>query len=153
MKNKPVKHLLMMTFVLVTSVGHVNAGVMMSPQASTRTHEQNYRDMVLANCIATAYTNENNAAMDAGSTVSALKDWTSYDLGKSPTAVSSLIKSYLARDYQNPLAESELKGVRFDLLKCLDLYHSKELESLVKRVVIDPWRSDRQADPTQPKVR
>ena len=57
------------------------------------------------------------------------------------------MEKYLARDYHNPLVESEIKGVRFDFLKCLDLYHSKELDSLVKRVVIKPKRTYRQDNP------
>lgn len=51
---------------------------------------------------------------------------------------------YFARDYRHPLVESELQGVRFDFLKFLDLYHSKELGSLSKRVVIHSKRTDRQ---------
>lgn len=50
-------------------------------------------------------------------------DWTYYDLEKSPDAVKSLVERYLAQDYRNPWAESEVKNVRFDFLKCLDLYH------------------------------
>ena len=122
-----------------------------SPQAGARTYAQNYKDMVLATCIANAYTNEKNAAIDAGSSVSALRDWTYYDLEKSPDAIKSLVDAYLARDYHNPLAESEIKGVRFDLLKCLDLYHSQELDSLVKRVVINPKRTYRQDNPPPAK--
>jgi hypothetical protein len=122
-----------------------------SPQAGARTYAQNYKDMVLATCIANAYANEKNAAIDAGSSVSALRDWTYYDLEKSPDAVKSLVDAYLARDYHNPLVESEIKGVRFNLLKCLDLYHSKELDSLVKRVVINPKRTYRQDNPPPAK--
>ncbi|NVL51557.1 hypothetical protein F2S72_19360, partial [Pseudomonas syringae pv. actinidiae] len=79
-----------------------------------------------------------NTAMDAGSSVTALREWAYYDFEKSPDAVKALIDKYLARDYTNPLVESEIKGVKFDLLKCLDLYHSKELNALVKEVVIKP---------------
>ncbi|WMD19132.1 type VI secretion system amidase immunity protein Tai4 [Achromobacter seleniivolatilans] len=93
---------------------------------------------------ADAYANDRNAAVDAGSTVSALRDWTYYDLEASPEAVKSLVDRYLARNYHNPLAEAEIKGIRFDLLKCLDLYHGKELDSLAKRVVINPDRTYRQ---------
>ncbi|AVX25296.1 type VI secretion system amidase immunity protein Tai4 [Pseudomonas syringae] len=109
-----------------------------SPQGMERTYAQNYRDMVLATCIANAYKGEKNTAMDAGSSVTALREWAYYDLEKSPSAVKALIDKYLARDYTNPLVESEIKGVKFDLLKCLDLYHSKELNALVKEVVIKP---------------
>ncbi|RJX59190.1 hypothetical protein C6383_15960, partial [Pseudomonas syringae pv. actinidiae] len=109
-----------------------------SPQGMVRTYAQNYRDMVLATCIANAYKGEKNTAMDAGSSVTALREWAYYDFEKSPDAVKALIDKYLARDYTNPLVESEIKGVKFDLLKCLDLYHSKELNALVKEVVIKP---------------
>lgn len=110
------------------------------PQAPARTHAQNYKDMVLATCIAQAYRNDAGAAVDAGSSASALRDWTYYDLDDSPAAVKALVDAYLARDYRNPLVESEVQGVRFDVLKCLDLYHSKALEALVERVVIEPSR-------------
>ncbi|RMS10874.1 hypothetical protein ALP72_03280 [Pseudomonas coronafaciens pv. coronafaciens] len=108
------------------------------PQGMERTYAQNYRDMVLATCIANAYKGEKSTAMDAGSSVTALREWAYYDFEKSPDAVKALIDKYLARDYTNPLVESEIKGVKFDLLKCLDLYHSKELNSLVKEVMIKP---------------
>lgn len=123
-----------------------------SPQAGGRTYAQNYKDMILATCIANAYAKEKNAAIDAGSSVSALRDWTYYDLEKSPDEVKALINKYLARDYFNPLVESEVKGVKFDLLKCFDLYHSKELQALTKRMVINPnrtWRQDHQSSHNQ----
>ncbi|WP_083438747.1 type VI secretion system amidase immunity protein Tai4 [Caldimonas brevitalea] len=65
----------------------------------------------------------------------------------SPHEIEALVDSYLARNYHNPLVEPEVKGVRFDMLKCLDLYHSKELEAQVKRFVIKPKRSFRQDNP------
>jgi len=109
-----------------------------SPQAPSRTYAQNYKDMVLAGCIAQAYSNDAGAAIDAGSSASALRDWTSFDLEESPDAVQALVDNYLARDYANPLVEAETRGVRFDLLKCMDLYHSKALNELVQRVVVFP---------------
>ncbi|WP_449125171.1 type VI secretion system amidase immunity protein Tai4 [Pseudomonas viridiflava] len=118
-----------------------------APQAGGRTYAQNYKDMVLADCIATAYQNEPQAAKDAGSSASALMDWTYFDLEKAPTVGKPLIDRFLARDYQNPLVESEMKGVRFELLKCLDLYHSKDLDNQVKQLVIKPSHTYRQDNP------
>ncbi len=89
--------------------------------------------------------------MDVGSSVSALRDWTLYDLETAPDAIKNLVDNYLARDYQNPLVESETKGVRFDFLKCLDLYHSKELDEQVKRLVINPKHTYRQDNPSSAK--
>ncbi|WP_455808479.1 type VI secretion system amidase immunity protein Tai4 [Pseudomonas koreensis] len=109
-----------------------------SPEGMYRTHAQNYKDMVLATCIASAYKFSANVGTDAGSSVTALREWANYDWEKSPLAVKALVKKYLARDYTNPLAESQIKGIKFDLLKCLDMYHSKELDALTKKVVTDP---------------
>jgi hypothetical protein len=103
--------------------------------------------MVLATCIANAYKDDEDAAKDSGSSVSALRDWTYFDLEKAPDAIRTLVDEYLARDYRNPIVEAEMKGVRFDLLKCLDLYHSKELDVQVKRLVIHPNRTYRQDNP------
>lgn len=122
-----------------------------SPQAGDRTYAQNYKDMVLAGCIATAYKSEPDAAKDAGSSASALMDWTSFDLEEAPLAGKPLIDKFLARDYHNPLVESERKGVRFEMLKCLDLYHSQELDSQVKQLVIDPDHTYRQDNPPRVK--
>jgi len=44
----------------------------------------------------------------------------------------------------SPLAESEVKGLKFDFLKCLDLYHSKELDKLARKVVPYPQRKANQ---------
>lgn len=132
---------------LLAGVSHAKDRPIDSPQAGGRSYGQNFKDMVLAHCIATAYRNDPGAAADAGSSVSALRDWTYYDMENSPEAIKALIDQYLARNYHNPLAEAEVKGLRFDLLKCFDLYHSKELAVLSKRYVIKPNRSYRQDNP------
>lgn len=118
-----------------------------SPQSIGQSYGQNYKDMVLATCVASAYKGDKNAATDAGSSVSALRDWTYYDLEKSPDEVKALVNSYLDRSYKNPLVEAEVKGVRFDFLKCLDLYHSEELDSLAKKLVINPDHTYKQDNP------
>lgn len=152
MKNGLARNLLLIV-VLFASVSHAKDEVLHSPQAGTRTYAQNYKDMVLAECVATAYNKEQQATADAGSSASALRDWTYYDWDKHPydNVVTPLVEKYLARDYHNPLVESEIKGVRFDLLKCLDLYHSEEMDLLVKRVVINPKRTYRQDNPQSAK--
>ncbi|RMT88470.1 hypothetical protein ALP38_00994 [Pseudomonas amygdali pv. sesami] len=114
----------------------------LSPEGMYRTHAQNYKDLVLATCIASAYRYNENVGIDAGSSITALRDWAHYDWEKSPEKLRELVGKYLARDYTNPLVESEIRGVRFDFLKCLDLYHSKELDVLTKNVVIDPTHTD-----------
>jgi hypothetical protein len=109
-----------------------------SPEAIQRTHRQNYHDMVLASCIERAYYSDDVAAKDAGSSVTALREWTLYDIAVSISEVDRLITSYLSRNYDNPIVDDEVKGVHFELLKCFDLYHSKSLQQLSKKTVVDP---------------
>ncbi|ARA78750.1 T6SS amidase immunity protein Tai4 family protein [Pseudomonas ficuserectae] len=58
--------------------------------------------------------------------------------------MEALIDKDLARDYTSPLIDSEVKDVKFYLLKCLDLYPGKELNALVKKFVIKPGPTYRQ---------
>ena len=128
------------TFIFWSSASCAHNG----PEAGGRSYAQNYKDMVLVTCITNAYSSDKNVDKDAGSSISALRDWTEYDLNKSPDAVKSLVNRYLSRDYFNPIVESEVKGVKFDMLKCLDMYHSKELDTLTKQLVGHPDHTYRQ---------
>lgn len=146
---KPLIHSVALLMAFLSVFAQAEDKPINSPQAGSRSYIQNYKDMVLAECVATAYKNDRNAAVDAGSSVSALRDWSYYDFEQSIDKVMPLIESYLKRDYKNPLVESEIKNVEFDFLKCLDLYHSNELDKLANNVVINPKRSYRQ-DHTNP---
>ena len=112
-----------------------------SPDAPNRTNAQNYKDKMLATCIAAAYKNDPNAIKDSSATASVLLEWTYYDMEDSGEAMNNLINKYLKRDYRNPLEGYE--GVKFDLLKCLDMYHSKELDLQVKKYVLHPNKKGR----------
>ena len=120
------------------------------PQAPGRTYASNFKDLVLATCIATAYRREGNAGADAGSSVAALRDFTYYDLEQGGDAIRKLVDIYLERDYRHPVADVESAlAIRFDLLKCLDLYHSKALAEQARRLVDRPQRSYRQDYPVR----
>ncbi|MFA0997353.1 MULTISPECIES: type VI secretion system amidase immunity protein Tai4 [Pseudomonas syringae group] len=131
-----------LTFFALTVFNASASTLPSSPEGMHRTHAQNYKDMVLATCVASAYKYSENVGTDAGSSVTALREWANYDWEVGPEKPRELVDDYLARDYTNPLVESEIKGVRFDLLKCLDLYHSKELDAQTKKAVINPTHTD-----------
>lgn len=134
------------SFAVAMASADTVTAVQKGPEAGSRTYAQNYKDMVLARCLAKAYDKAPDAARDAGSSVSALRDWTYYDMDEASTEIDRIIAEYLNKDYANPLAEREAKGVRFDLLKCLDLYHSPALQAQVSRFVEKPdqtWRQDK----------
>lgn len=115
------------------------------PGAIARSNASNFKDMILGICLARVYAPHAPVAADAGSSANALVEWTLYDAEKSPEHIEQLVGQFTRRNYANPLAESEQTGVKFDLLKCLDLYHSRELDALVKRVVLNPGRNYRES--------
>ena len=115
------------------------------PEAPGRSNGQNYKDLVLVYCLMRVHDQGSAALVDAQSTASVLLEWTAYNVEHATVEIDALIGRYLQRDYRHPLIE--YKDVRFDLLKCLDLYHSKELEAQVKRFVLKPRRSFRQDNP------
>ncbi|WP_412527986.1 type VI secretion system amidase immunity protein Tai4 [Burkholderia lata] len=121
-----------------------------SPEAGSRTYIQNFKDMVLADCLATAYKREPGVSKDIGSSTSALRDWTYYDMERAPDVIQALVSKYLARDYRNPIVESEVRDVKFDFLKCIDLYHGKELDAAAKKLVLRPnstWLTEHSPKP------
>ncbi|AXF23607.1 hypothetical protein CUJ89_24710 [Burkholderia pyrrocinia] len=122
-----------------------------SPEAGSRTYIQNFKDMVLAECLATAYKQAPGVSKDIGSSTSALRDWTYYDMERAPDVVQSLVGSYLARDYRNPVVESEVKDLKFDFLKCMDLYHSKALDTAARKLVLRPNSTYRAENGQKPR--
>lgn len=112
-----------------------------TPAASVRSNASNFKDMVLAVCISRSQQGE--TAADAAGSARALVEWTLYDAEKGTDEIDRLVNRFLDRNYHNPLGGDEGDGTQFNLLKCLDLYHSTDLESLSKRVVLQPRRRKR----------
>jgi Type VI secretion system (T6SS), amidase immunity protein len=107
-------------------------------EASTRTYAQNFKDAMLAACIAQIADKNSKLQRDANSTARGLLELSLYDAEKGLGEVDRLTEKYLARDYRDPIIENKNEGVRFDLAKCFDMYHSKALAAQVKRLVIKP---------------
>ena len=126
-------------------------GAQTSPEAGSRTYLQNFKDRVLAECLATAYEQEAGVSKDIGSSIGALRDCTCYDMERAPDVIHALVAKYLARDYRNPVVESEVADVKFDFLKCIDLYHGKELDAAAKQLVSRPNRTYRTEHPPKPQ--
>jgi hypothetical protein len=123
------------TFTLLALCLPVIAAAADSVMAPHRTNAENYKDRALAFCISEAYKGS-PAGEDANITMSVYLDWTYYDLKKGDAAVDQLVEKYLRRDYSNPF--EGYVGAKFDLLKCLDMYHSKELNEQVRKYVPNP---------------
>ncbi len=105
-------------------------------EADSRTYAQNYKDAMLAGCIARAYEKETLAYKDSRDTASLLMEWSNYDAENSLDEIDRIQNKYLNREYHDPLIEN--KDSKFELLKCFDMYHSKELNNQVQRFVSKP---------------
>lgn len=123
-----------MAGLLALSANETHARTPETPAAATRSSTSNFKDMVLSICISRSL--QGHAAADAAGSAHALVEWTRYDAEKAPEEIDRLVNRFLARNYRNPLGEHEGPEAEFNLLKCLDLYHSRELDSLSKRVVL-----------------
>lgn len=130
--------------LLVCLVCTVVTNALANPLANTRSSGQNYKDMMLLKCLSRAYQNDPGAANDTGASAAVMLNWMDVELDASIDASEQLLNSALARDYRHPLSQ-DYKNIRFDALKCLDMYHSKALTSQVKRFVSQP------AKPYRPK--
>ncbi len=104
-------------------------------EIANRTNAVNYKDRALAYCITSAYEGS-PAGKDASFTTSIYLEWTYYDLEKGNQAVDKLTNKYLRRKYYG--TEEGYAGAKFDLLKCIDMYHSLELEQQVRKYVGNP---------------
>ena len=115
-----------------------NASGPITPGAAARSSASNFKDMVLAVCIARSQ--QGQAAADAAGSVQALREWTQYDVEASPDEIDRTVNRFLSRNYRNPLGDQDGAAAEFNLLKCLDLYHSRDLEALSKRLVLPTSR-------------
>ncbi|WP_459199246.1 type VI secretion system amidase immunity protein Tai4 [Ralstonia pseudosolanacearum] len=109
--------------------------------AIRRTNAENYKDRALAACLSAAYPGS-EAGADSDATKSVFLEWTYYDEDRGNRATDRLVERYLRRDYRNPT--QGYAGAQFKLLKCLDLYHSPELDAQVRQFVPHPnWVGDK----------
>ena len=121
--------------------------------APKRSYKQNFKDEVLAFCISTAYQDTATIRDDALYTAAALHDWGRFELEESIESVTALVAEHLGKVYRyedsEPTehvervegAEKTEQPQEVKLLKCMDLYHSPDLEELAKEYVIDADRS------------
>ncbi len=107
------------------------------PDAAYRPYGQNYRDIALTYCVARAYRSEPKASEDAIYSSSGIDNWTRYDLENNTGQIEKLVNKYLSREYHS----FEGPSIKLNLMKCMDMYHSKELDALVKKYVRKPNRT------------
>ena len=122
---------------LFSAIAHAGTDQVM---AITRDNATNFKDRALAYCIAQAY-KDSPAGEDAAKTGGAFLDWTYFDFD-AIAQIDALIAKYLRRDYNTPV--EGYAEAKFALLKCIDMYHGPELDTLVQEYVPNPsWIGDK----------
>lgn len=99
----------------------VSAGTAQEPY----TPQQLFRNYALSSCIADAYESE-DVAFDASTAAAGY-----LERGEGPleayTEATELGRKFLAREYRGHRETS------YNMMKCIDLYHSAELDQLVRK--------------------
>ena len=103
-----------------------------------RGYLQNLKDGALEQCIANAYHASPDARADAeASAGGTMQEFTDFDFEHGGELLRRLIDRTLRKTYgsfQGP-------NIRLDLMKCIDLYHSRELDRLARRYTRRPTHS------------
>jgi len=108
-------------FLLFTTTNITNADTHAFKQASEETL---FRNFTLAICTGMAYEKESKKiATDAGRSASGYREFSHVDLAAYEES-RKLVKKWLAKDYKSK------HGGQIALMKCIDLYNSKELKNL-----------------------
>ena len=121
-------------FAAVASVAFANDT---GQAVKSRSYLQNFRDLALSRCIATAYKSSPDAARDAAASAGGLFEWSNFDVEAGGATLDALIARTLAQTYGSFQGPS----VRLDLMKCFDLYHGPALAALARKVVARPNRT------------
>lgn len=97
-----------------------------SPMTASYSQKDLLKNWALSTCLATVATDPALRA-DANATASAYMEF-GHQAPEAYAALRELAESYAARRYSG-----SVEG-RFDTMKCIDLFHSRELNSLVARL-------------------
>ncbi|MGP1120240.1 T6SS amidase immunity protein Tai4 family protein [Serratia sp. CY47444] len=110
------------------------------PQAAYRSYLQNYKDIALTYCISVAYKTSPEASKDAIASSNGIDAWSYYAIRDEESPIIALTKQYLQKNYNAKDGKS-----RLDLMKCMDMYHSENLDKLAKDYIQCPndnWVKD-----------
>lgn len=116
-----------------------------------RTYGSNFKDYVLAACLQKAFGNHDSTFNeDAKASKGALLEmWIDFNFKKSDKIQDELgkvIQKYLNQSYGSQIYPKS----KLYIFKCMDLYHSDDLDKLTKESVIHPNRTYKQDHPKYP---
>ncbi|PNS10128.1 hypothetical protein COO59_19190 [Mixta theicola] len=98
-------------------------------------YTQLIKDMALARCFAMINANNKMMALDAGQSSNAMRSWAPYDIAEGDEKINAVIDKY--KDRQNHFHVESLVKSKGYTLNCFRLYHSKDLDDVVKEVITE----------------
>lgn len=117
-----------------------------------RTYASNFKDCALAICLNIAFSKHDSILEeDVNATTGALMErWIDFDadtyLDKTLKKLPSLIDKYLKQPYGSQFYPNS----NLSILKCMDFYHSDDLNKLTEEFVVHPNRTYKQDHPKYP---
>lgn len=117
-----------------------------------RTYASNFKDYALAECLHVAFAkNDPILKEDANASMEALMEmWIDFDadtyLDRTLNKISPLIDKYLKQPYGSSIYPKS----KLLIMKCMDFYHSDDLDKLTKEFVVHPNRTYKQDNPKYP---
>lgn len=111
-------------------------GALAEPMAfiKDKPYTQVVKDMVLVRCIAQVAESDSAFSLDAASSANALREWVPFDIENGNEKVNALIQRF--KDIPNQFHTESKQSVKDSTLNCLRLYHSPELDTLAKEVLV-----------------
>lgn len=98
-------------------------------------YTQLIKDMALARCFAQINKNDEAMSLDAALSSNAMRSWAPYDYVEGDEKINAVIDKYKDREnYFHVEIPHNSKGYT---LNCFKLYHSKELDDVVKDVITE----------------
>lgn len=102
-----------------------------------RPYIETFKDMALSTCVARAYAAAPKVKSDGEAAASGYLEFGDFDVERGGEPLAALINRYLDRRYGSFQGPS----VKLNMMKCIDLYHSDELDALGRRYVLHPRQS------------
>lgn len=98
-------------------------------------YAQLIKDMALARCFAMINNNDKEMALDAALSSNAMRSWAPYNFVEGDKKINAIIDKY--KDRKNNFHVEIPSNSKGYTLNCFRLYHSKELDDVVKDVITE----------------
>ncbi|MDR1463524.1 MAG: type VI secretion system amidase immunity protein Tai4 [Azoarcus sp.] len=105
------------------------------PQTDTYSPRDSLKNWVLSICFANIVKNDRDASHDAAMSAAGYFEFGNIRLEERDELIP-LVKKYIAREYGGHF-DTGIDPAKLNTMKCIDLFHSAELDALITRMLKD----------------